>query len=220
MERTAAGLRHDWPIIRLIAKLQGSIVLDQIRKFLLSQERRLCLQGATTDSEPRLVFPGSFNPLHAGHRGMADVASGRYQRRVAFEISVTNVDKPELTDSQVLARLQHFHASDEVWLTKAPRFVEKSRLFPSTTFVLGADTLVRLIDPRYYQSEQIFRESLEEFRESGCRFLAFGRQAEGEFLASAEVPIPQVLRPVMEFVAESEFRHDVSSTEIRKQAET
>ncbi len=43
----------------------------------------------------RIYLPGSFNPLHAGHRGLlaaAEAAAGR-PGAGAFELSVTNADK-------------------------------------------------------------------------------------------------------------------------------
>src|SRR5271156_5215611 len=45
---------------------------------------------------PPLLLPGSFNPMHEGHVLLARVAEELRQQPLAFEISVTNVDKPPL----------------------------------------------------------------------------------------------------------------------------
>src|SRR5215475_11650388 len=45
---------------------------------------------------PLVLLPGSFNPVHAGHVLLARVAEELRQQPLAFEISVTNVDKPAL----------------------------------------------------------------------------------------------------------------------------
>ena len=92
---------------------------------------------------PPVLLPGSFNPVHAGHVLLARVAEEVRQQPAAFEISVTNVDKPPLAGETVRHRVAQFAWKSSVELTRAPTFVEKSRLFPRTTFVIGADTAER-----------------------------------------------------------------------------
>src|SRR5262245_32927137 len=96
-------------------------------------------QLAASAPPPAVVLPGSFNPLHDGHLSLARVAEEIRQQPVAFEISVTNVDKPPLAASEVRNRLAQFAWRARVELTRAPTFLEKSRLFPGATFVLGAE---------------------------------------------------------------------------------
>jgi hypothetical protein len=74
---------------------------------------------------------------------------------LAFEISVTNVDKPPLAGETVRHRLAQFAWKSPVELTRAPTFVEKSRLFPGTTFVVGADTAERLFGAQYYGGDEV-----------------------------------------------------------------
>ncbi len=97
-----------------------------------------------------VILPGSFNPLHEGHCGMAAVAARLLGRPVAFELSVANVEKPALTEAEVRRRMAHFAWLAPLWLTHAPTFLEKSRLFPGAVFVVGIDTAVRIVDPRFY----------------------------------------------------------------------
>ena len=64
--------------------------------------------------------------------------------RVAFEICVSNVDKPRLNYLALQHRISQFDAATPVWLTDTPTFVEKARAFPGVTFVVGIDTLIRI----------------------------------------------------------------------------
>src|SRR4026209_2921420 len=89
---------------------------------------------------PRLVFPGSFNPLHHGHITLAELAAERFAAPVAFELSIANVDKPNLTPEELRRRLEQFRGRGPVFVTRAARIEEKAALFPGCVFVVGADT--------------------------------------------------------------------------------
>ena len=51
-----------------------------------------------------VLLPGSFNPVHQGHMTLASVAEDLRQQPLAYEISVTNVDKPPLAGDTIRAR--------------------------------------------------------------------------------------------------------------------
>lgn len=162
------------------------------------------------------LLPGSFNPLHEGHCGMAAVASQLLGRPVAFELSVANVEKPPLTETEVRRRLIHFTWRAPVWLTHAPTFLEKSRLFPGAVFGVGIDTAVRIIDPRFYgNSNDAMRAALEEIRGHGVRFLVAGRLVGDRFLELAQIAIPDDFRDLFTDIPRDLFRADISSTQLR-----
>lgn len=166
---------------------------------------------------PDLLVPGSFNPLHAGHTELAAVAERRYSRSVGFEISVFNVDKPPLPTEEVIRRTAQFVGKASVVLTRAPTFVEKAALFPGRIFAVGADTAGRVIDPRYHrQDHAVMFAALEAIRGAGCRFLVGGRSMQGgPFTDLAGLPIPESHADLFEGIPESEFRIDLSSTQLR-----
>lgn len=158
-----------------------------------------------------LVFPGSFNPLHSGHVELVVAAlklqgaapKGVPHCPVVFEIAAVNVDKPPLPTAELMARIEAVLSSPllqaagvvnfAVCITSEPLFLQKSRIFKDCTFVIGADTMSRLINAKYYQthpetastaglSEQhstlashSMVAALATIAERGCRFIVGGR---------------------------------------------
>ena len=164
----------------------------------------------------RLIFPGAFNPLHDGHRGMADLAEQRVGAPVEFEISLENVDKSSLDEEGIRVRLQQFTPDQRVWLTRAMRFSRKAELFRNVTFVVGADTIARVADLKYYEhDERLRREAIAQIADCGARFLVFGRNCDGRFNVLDALILPDELKDLCEGVRASEFRADISSSEIR-----
>ncbi len=165
---------------------------------------------------PPLLLPGSFNPLHHGHTALAEVAAATVGAPAAFELTVVNADKPGLADEEVRRRLEQFAWRARLWLTRAPTFPEKARLFPGATFVVGADTAARIVEPRFYGGEAGRDAALADFRSRGCRFLVAGRaDGEGRFVALDDLTIPGPHRDLFAGIPGDPFRVDVSSTDLR-----
>ena len=162
------------------------------------------------------VLPGSFNPLHPGHEALARTASGILGTQVIFEMSVTNVDKPTLIAEEVRHRLSQFQDKATVVLTRADTYHKKAALFPGCTFVIGWDTAVRLVAPRYYGGdESAMVTALVDIWALGCRFLVAGRETDGKYRTLADVAVPQGFGRLFQSIPESAFRLDISSTALR-----
>jgi nicotinic acid mononucleotide adenylyltransferase len=169
---------------------------------------------------PMVVLPGSFNPVHAGHWGLAEAAAKMTGLPVAFELSLIHVDKPALSAGDVEQRLACFRGQAGVWLTRAPRFVQKAALFPGATFALGADTAQRVLSLAYYESEAALHDALRFIERQECRVLVAGRTDDaGRFLHLSDLPVPPEFRSLFVAVPADLFRLDVSSTMLRQQAE-
>jgi len=176
----------------------------------------------------------------------------RYNEKpIVFEISLTNADKPSIDPKIVAERVQKFldlasSSKDDAsssfpqqWgivLTRAPLFEEKLRILrscvkttqepPRVNFVIGTDTLVRILNPKYYedQSPDRMAESLLELNRSGAGFIVGGRLEQGttsepKFVSGKEelVGLPGPVASMFAIMDESEFRVDLSSSQLRAQ---
>ena len=174
----------------------------------------------TEGTSPAALLPGSFSPVHQGHRGLALAAKKILGTEVGFELSVTNVDKPPLEETEILKRLAQFTDGETVVLTRAETFFKKSQLFPGRTFVVGWDTAVRLVAARYYSDDRdAMLGALAEMWAHGTRFLVAGREERGTFKTLKDVPVPQGFEPLFTGLPENQFREDVSSTQLRASQE-
>lgn len=162
------------------------------------------------------ILSGSFNPAHDGHMKLAATAKDILKCDIAFEISVANVDKPNLSENVIAARSSQFLGNSTLLLTVAPLFSDKSVLYPKSTFLIGWDTAERLVDQKYYKgSVQRMYKSLEEIEGNGCEFLVAGRQIQKGFMSLSDVRVPERFQALFTEIPESKFRMDISSTEIR-----
>jgi hypothetical protein len=166
---------------------------------------------------PTGILPGAFNPVHAGHWGLADAAAQILGLPVAFELSIVNVDKPPLAPDVIQRRHTPFAGRAGLWLTSAPRFVDKGQLFPGAVFIVGADTALRVVDPSYYDGNlDRMLDALTLLREHGSRFLVASRvNSAGECVTLTDVPVPPAFRDLFAEIPAGLFRMDASSTEIR-----
>jgi hypothetical protein len=188
-------------------------------------EGRISRTPAWGDSQRTLaravgVFPGSFNPLHDGHRRMHALAQERLGGPVEFEISVENVGKLPLDYIDMANRASQF-TDGQLCFTRAPRMVQKARLFPGRTIVCGLDTITRVADIRFANNDEAERDAtIAEIAKLGNRFLVFGRtKFGGGFQTLEDLDLPPALREICDGVSEADFRADVSSTQLRKKTD-
>ncbi|MDP6045277.1 MAG: hypothetical protein QGG25_06705 [Phycisphaerae bacterium] len=208
---------QDDPTSRIVA---GKADLILIRRDGLQQSG-----SEATPAKGRTILPGSFNPLHDGHLELVNHASQLTGKAPAMELSIRNVDKPPIPLNVVEARIAQMRGEWDVVLTNAPTFAEKSRVLPYSTFVIGHDTAIRLVDDDYYPAYDAAADpeklgtawgaAMSEIRRNGCDFVIAGRLADGEFRTLPEAVLPNSLRDMIRILPEAEFRSDESSTALR-----
>ena len=170
-----------------------------------------------------IMLSGSFRPLHRAHRTLLNVGlniSGK-NLNPCFELSVTNVEKPDIAVAELEARVAQFTDPDDtVLITRAATFLEKARLMPGSTFVIGYDTAIRLFDDRFYsesQAESPSISAMSELRNLGCSFIVGGRRdADGRFRTVRDVEVPAGLESLLTEIPEHMFSDPISSTQIRE----
>ena len=189
-----------------------------------------------------IVFPGSFNPLHQGHEGLADVVQNYIQKNktssrnneevpVFFEISAMHPDKGLLEKQDLLKRIDQFIKKDKnVIISRAPLYVDKARNYPNSILAVGADTMIRILDPKY-QKDLLDKDKINSMINDlkimlnhNVSFIVAGRKDNktNEYLTcnniinnSKKLNISSKLLSIFEELPEEEFRVDISSTEIR-----
>jgi hypothetical protein len=141
------------------------------------------LLGQYTENKPKLVsLPGSFNPLHPGHTSSLEKALAINATKMPnvcgfYELSVSNVDKQRMTIQELTKRLGHFSMQKyPLFLTNAPRFIDKSAQHPGIDYVMGVDTVIRLVDKSYTDNNQEkMTLLLKDIVDKGTRFFVLPR---------------------------------------------
>ncbi len=164
---------------------------------------------------PKLLFPGSFNPPHSGHQEMANLASEVTGIDDCYaEISIVNADKGTMSSADLNERLLGMSKkglSHRTVVTKARTFVEKAKLFPGATFVIGYDTAIRIIDPKYAGPVD---DVLKCFEENGTKFVMFPRIVDGVMQSNLTIFPERFLKLVTVYTKDRKFAH-LASKDLR-----
>ncbi len=110
------------------------------------------------------VFPGSYNPLHDGHR---EIFAAIKNPNKAFEIAISRMGKPDLSFEELQARLKQFEWKDPVLVLRYPKFVEKAGVLSlyKVKFHVGFDTAKRIVE----------QHSIAEIQGMRCWFCVYPR---------------------------------------------
>lgn len=164
--------------------------------------------------DPVGLLCGAFNPRHVGHDRLRAAAERHLNGPVHFEMTINNADKPPLDFISLSQRCEQFPDAP-LLLSAAPTFAERVDLVPGVVFVVGIDTAVRIVEPRFYGGVEEMRVALDRIRQAGSRFLVAGRLNGPKFQTLGATGIAADFSDLFEELPESSFREDISSTELR-----
>jgi nicotinic acid mononucleotide adenylyltransferase len=155
-----------------------------------------------------LAFPGTFDPPHEGHFGMARAVEALTGQRPVFWITAEPPHKPAVPFVELLGRAALLRGHDTLFSRGDPLYIDKARRYPGCAFVIGTDSVARMLDPKWGPSVGAL---VDELRQLGTRFYVTSRIVDGALVTLHDLPdAPKDL------CIEVEGRWDVSSTELRR----
>ena len=184
-------------------------ILEGHKKFNILENGRVIAEEFISKS---LILSGSFNPLHNGHIKLLEAAKNMTKLEPFFEISISNVDKRNISLEDLNSRISQFYNIGKILITNSATFEDKSNLFKKSIFAIGYDTAVRILDNKYYEKD--IKESLSNIKKNECSFLVTGRKINGKYKYLNDLEIEEY-KGLFSIIPEENFRLDISSTEIR-----
>ena len=198
----------------------GEIRLRQLSYAASAQTDDIVIDEQGALRKPReiltkrhLILPSSLNPFHFGHDGLAQRAVEETGRPVIFELSLSNVDKPELELELALNRAMQLRGRWPLLITRgASLFVQKARRY-GCSFIVGLDTAERIINSaERYNDGRPNDQVVSELQQLGIQFFVAERGNE-RTVSSLTAALPEQSKHL--FVRLT-GRWEVSSTELRR----
>jgi nicotinamide mononucleotide (NMN) deamidase PncC len=124
------------------------------------------------------LMPGAFNPPHEGHYGAADATMTDYNYRTVFEVTAQPPHKDAMTVQTLLQRAKLLQGNDRIFTSKLPLYLDKARKYPGTPIILGADAMVRMLDPKWGLN---VGEMMGSFYNLKTNLFVAGRDIDGKF---------------------------------------
>jgi len=130
------------------------------------------------------LYPGAYNPPHEGHFGVAKAAMDDYNYKTVFEITAEPPHKDALTVQQLLQRAKLLQGHDRLFTAKLPFYLDKARVFKNTPLILGADAMVRMLDPKWGLD---IGEMFSAFYDFGTKLFVAAREVNGQLMSCEDI---------------------------------
>ncbi len=161
------------------------------------------------------MMPGSFNPPHEGHFGVARAFRHKYAKNVLFEIGTNPPHKTPPTVQELLQRAKMLKGYDVLFSRNMPLYVEKAAMFHGMPFIVGADTMLRILDPKWGVDPMLAMNDIWGY---GNEFYVTGREVDGKFVTRDDIvaSLPAKYKErLSEIIHHVDGRWDISSSELR-----
>ena len=182
----------------------------------------------SSGGEGAVYLPATLNPIHDGHRAMCDAAeaelspSGPGRIKASYLVSSCSPHKGSLTVQEMLFKAGMLRA--ERWLGPSrsvefthdePLFIDKARKRPGSVFLIGADTMQRMLEPQWYGSEETLDDVLRDMSNLKTKFMVMERMVDGKVLGCRDIEVKWPYGNIFEPFG---GRVDISSSELREDA--
>ena len=205
-------------VVRKVIKVTNSAGMPQIN--LVHKAKK----GVDGPNQRLGVLPASFDPLTKAHVAIVSEARKWGLDEILLLLDGRNVDKRSFgasLEDRVLLVTSFFKEEDiSIALSSHGLFLEKlralKRLYPPSTkiyFLVGYDTILRVLDKKYYRDREAALDELFE----GSEFLVAGRgdKGEKEILALFEKEENKRFKSKMKTIDIAPFTF-ISATETRR----
>lgn len=164
---------------------------------------------------PFALMPGAFNPPHEGHFGPAENMLTEHGKSVIFEITTAPPHKASLSVQECLQRAKLLNGYNRIFTVKEPLYLDKARAFPGMPLVVGADAMLRILDPKWGVDSHI---TLNELNRLHTKLYVVSRVVDGKLISRNDIEesLPENQRSLFHYVSTSVCgQWDYCSTDIR-----
>jgi len=175
--------------------------------------------GQRTEQLPTnsAIFPGTYNPPHEGHFGIADTVSSLYGHRVVHQITIDSIHKQRLTAQRVLETAKMLKGHDVIFTTGDSLYVQKLERF-QLPMIIGVDALKQTLDPKWGINQDVL---LDRFCKVGQPIFVNSRKIDdkiitlSDVLAETNLKNPFILSTNRRLFVSIPGLYDYSSTQLR-----
>jgi hypothetical protein len=144
------------------------MITNKLEEFL-ADRTIACYTQINLPPSRLTIFAGSFNPLHECHLAMFNEVNTKKPTGAPlciFEICIDRFDKPPMDEKTILKIEQQFLDLCRPYVfTRARSYLRKLQVFPNSDFIVGADTLDRILDKKYcFDSEIEHKRIIQELK--------------------------------------------------------
>lgn len=168
-----------------------------------------------------MFYPGTFDPFHYGHANIGAAAKAKFianysvEPELIYSTCINPKHKAPPTPAALLKKISQMKGNNFLLTKDDALYLEKAEANPGCSFIVGADALLTMMDPKWGHNILVM---LETFSQLNVEFYVVGRVVDGVFTTLEDVKNkhPDIRSWTWTF-KNVEGRWDVSSTELRNQ---